>query len=178
MDINALHEIARSGDKAAEHDLFQKLSVRFGLIAHQRIYSEVDAEDVVQISLMTIAREYKQVNFEISFSAWAHKVLDNRILAHFKEKRSHGGQPVSQPDIMNQSDAWTPDPTLESRLLDCLQEMSAHDRRYARILNLHYQGYTAQEVCEKLRISRNHSYVILFRARSMLEKCLKKGGLL
>jgi RNA polymerase sigma-70 factor (ECF subfamily) len=178
MNINALYDIDRSGDKVAEDNLFQTLAVRFALIAHKRKYDKADAEDVVQNWLMTIAREYKQINFELSFSAWAHKVLDNRILAHFKEKRSHGGRTIPLFDDLNQPEAWAADPTLESRLLECLQEISAHDRRYARILNLHYQGYTTQEVCERLKVSQENSYVILFRARSKLEKCLEKGGIL
>jgi RNA polymerase sigma-70 factor (ECF subfamily) len=178
MDINALYEIARSGDRAAEDDLFQTLAVRLGLIAHHRIWDKADAEDVVQNSLMIIAREYKKMHFDVSFSAWAHKVLDNRILAHIKQKRSRGGQPAPLFDELNRPDAWTADPTLESRLLECLQEVSAHDRRYARMLNLHYQGYTTQEVCERLKITPKHSYVILFRARSRLEKCLEEDGIL
>jgi RNA polymerase sigma-70 factor (ECF subfamily) len=178
MAINALYDSARSGDKSAEDDLFQELTVRFGLIAHQRIHGGADADDVVQNSLMTIAREYKQIDFQVSFSAWAHKVLDNRILAHYKERRSHGGPPATLSDVVGQPRTWTADPTLESRLLGCLQEISAHDRRYARILNLHYQGYTTEEVCKKLKVSQEHSYVMLFRARSRLEKCLEEGGVL
>ena len=66
---------------------------------------------------------------------------------------------------------------LKEQLLFCLERVGQSNRRYARILNLYYQGYTTDEVCLRLGINANHSYVALWRARSLLEICLEKGDI-
>ncbi|MCP4703685.1 MAG: hypothetical protein GY865_03665, partial [candidate division Zixibacteria bacterium] len=51
------------------------------------------------------------------------------------------------------------------------------NRRHARILNLHFLGYTTEEICSRLEITKTNMYSLLSRARSMLELCLNKGSL-
>jgi DNA-directed RNA polymerase specialized sigma24 family protein len=40
---------------------------------------------------------------------------------------------------------------------------------------MRYQGYNTEEICEKMGLSRNGIYILLSRARKMLENCLKTG---
>ena len=56
MDIQALHDLARQGDDQAEQQLFEALSVRFGLFAKRRIQNPEDSEEVVQEALLAVAR--------------------------------------------------------------------------------------------------------------------------
>ena len=67
------------------------------------------------------------------------------------------------------------DPDLKRRLLGCLQKICRQNVRYARILNLHYQGYKTGEVCGRMDVRPATLYSVLSRARSMLEDCLEKG---
>jgi len=175
LDINSLYTAALTGEKTSEDQLFQALSVRFRLFALQRIWEKEDCNDVVQNTMLVIAREYKVTEITTSFSAWAYKVLDNRILAYIKSKKGRSGR--TEPLSENPSDRLSAetDPTLESRLLGCIKKVAEANRRYARVLNLYYQGYSTREVCDRLKITPNHSYVTLSRARSMLELCLEKG---
>lgn len=175
LEINALYAAAMTGDKISEERLFQALSVRFRLFALQRIWEEEDCYDVVQNTMLVIAREYKTTKFTTSFSAWAYKVLDNRILAYFKSRKGRSAKTETLSENPPDRNLVETDPTLEPRLLDCIKKVAGANRRYARILNLYYQGYSTREVCERLKIMPNHSYVTLSRARSMLELCLEKG---
>lgn len=175
MDINSLYTAARTGDKTSEEQLFQALSVRFRLFALQRIWDEEDCNDVVQNTMMVIAREYKVTDITTSFSAWAYKVLNNRILGYIKARRSQSGKTESLSEGPSEPSMTDTDPTLESRLIDCIKKVAGANRRYARVLNLYYQGFTTREVCDRLHMTPNHSYVALSRARSMLELCLEKG---
>ena len=177
VDINALHSAASRGDSQAEERLFEGLSARFRLFVRQRIRNQVDAEEVVQETLMTIYREYRSVDYTKSFSAWAYKVLDNRILGCIQKRKRENGRIDTGVDRdtvqLEARDSTTPG--LKQRLLECLQGIGSRNIRYARILNLHYQGYKTNEICDRLSLKPETFYSILSRARSLLGICLEKG---
>lgn len=175
MSINELYSQARAGEKSAENQLFQKLTDRFRLFAHQKIWNQEEAEDLVQAALAVVAAEYRQVNVEISFAAWAHKIIENRLLGYIQKQRRQKGRTTSSDEKEYLTAAWTPNPTLRMRLLDCLKKVGRANRRYARIINLHHFGYTREEVCKRLELTREQSYVVMSRARSMLKECLETG---
>jgi len=178
LDLNALYKKAICGDKSAEEALFSALSERFEQFAYHRIWDKEDSKDVLQDTLLAIAREYRQIEFETSFSAWAYKVLDNRILAYIKRKQLRQGRTEAGADSRgSQNRAEDVNPDLRLRLLDCLRKIGEVNRRHARILDLHYQGYTTEEICHRLKTTRNSIYIALHRARKMLETCLKTGDI-
>jgi RNA polymerase sigma factor (sigma-70 family) len=88
VSIETLYQSALQGDSAAEKTLFQQLSVRFGLICQHRIWNKEDAEEIVQEALVTVLGGFKDIEIERSFAAWAHKVLDNKILTYLKTKKA------------------------------------------------------------------------------------------
>lgn len=176
MNIDLLHEKTVSGDKFAEEELFAALSERFEQFAYHRIWDKEDAKDVVQSALSLIAKEYRSVVIEKSFAAWAYKVLDNRILAHIKASQRRRTRMADAPEFLDQPDlSASPNPDLRMRLLECLKKVGRVNRRHARIIDLHYHGFTTEEICGKLRLSRNGLYILLHRARKMLERCLETG---
>jgi len=174
-DINILYGQIRQGDAGKEKRLFQVLSEKFRYFALHRIWDRADAEEVVQNALMTIYGEFKTVEFTVSFAAWAYKVLDNKILDYIQTKKRRGllmdraiqNHRISQPTLS------TENPELKRRLLSCLEKIGRSHIRYARILNLHYQGFTTSEICRKVNLTRNVFYTSLFRARLLLVSCLE-----
>ena len=177
MDINELHLAAQKGDKSSEQQLFNKLSVRFHHFLNHKVSSNEDIEDIIQTALLTIAREYKNIEITRSFSSWAYKVLINVYLNYYKKRQFHKGKQVSLIDYNAVPGGWTADPHFEKVLIDCLRKICAGNNRYARILNFFYQGFGTEEVCRKLKISSANAYVILGRARSLLKTCLEKGDI-
>ncbi len=176
MNLNDLHKKAETGDKKAEDKLFQYLSERFGQFANRRIWDKENARETAQEALMLIAKEYRSISFNTSFQAWAYKVLDNKILNYIKQKRQRGDRVITVADIGEVGSAMiNADPNLRIRLLECLKEVGKANRRHARILDLHYLGYKTKEICERLKLSSNGFYIILHRARKMLEICLDTG---
>ncbi|MCP4566860.1 MAG: RNA polymerase sigma factor [FCB group bacterium] len=179
LDINTLYKIARNGDQASRDQLFDGLSARFRTFVRLRIQNEMDGEEIVQDALMAIAREYAGITIEISFAAWAYRVLNNRILAYLQTKKKRSQRTSRLPESES-SAAMTnhrPDPELKRRLIDCFQKLGRVNRRYARILNLRYQGYQTEEICNKMDVRSSNLYSILSRARSLLELCLEKGDI-
>jgi len=179
LNINNLYTIARDGNQAGEEELFKALTARFRLFARQRIWDELDSEEIVQDALMTICKEYRGIDFTTSFSAWAYKVLDNRILGYIQTKKRHNGRisSVSEAENLPATDRDNPKLELKRKLMQCMRKVASTNLRYARVLNLHYQGFNTEEICEKTGLTRNNLYSVLSRARSMLEYCLEKGDI-
>jgi RNA polymerase sigma factor (sigma-70 family) len=176
LNINDLYNETLSGDKTAENRLFQYLSERFEQFAHHRIWDVEDARDVAQEAMALIAREYKSIRIDISFIAWAYKVLDNRILSYIKKKRQRGDKVVTVEDVRLAGNVHIDmDTDLKTKLLDCLKKVAMSNRRHARILSLHYQGYNTDEICSRLKMTKNSLYITLSRARKTLEICLSTG---
>lgn len=176
MNINDLYQRALTEDKKAESELFQKLLEGFRVFLYQRVWNKDEIEDILQMALTTIASEYKQVDITSSFSAWAYKVVENRFLAYIQTKRREAGRYVELSESDCYGKSWIPEHSLKEALLKCLRKVGYKNRQYARILSLTYQGYSVMEICDKMKISKNQSYVILSRARSTLRECLKKGN--
>lgn len=176
MSINTLYNRVRDGEPGAEDRLFERLTDSFRLFVRQRVWSDEDVEDIVQESLIAIAGKYRGIEFETSFAAWAYKVLENKTLDYYRKKQCRESK-FAQIASDESSVAEKPNPGLRRKLLDCLRKINGANGRYARILNLQYQGYSTDEVCERMDLTRNSLYILLSRARSMLKLCLQKGDI-
>lgn len=147
------------------------------MILQHKVMNAEDADDVLQNTLMTIAGKYREIEFEVSFSAWAYKVLEINILAHYRKKGSERKRSGEIPENSDSSAAITPDPELKRRLLDCLRKLNESNIRHARILNFSYQGYDMDQICEKLKTTKTAAYILLSRARAKLKICINTGSM-
>jgi len=173
--INDLYQATLSGNPEAENRLFEALTERFRFFTRQRVGNKMEVEEIVQDALATVLDKYRKMEFETSFAAWAHKVVENKFLYFLQRKGRDQARntPLDNPDTV--ANPGVPDPTLRRRLLACLKKVCAINIRYARILNYHLHGYSRQEVSDKMKITLNQTYVSMSRARSMLKKCLAEG---
>ncbi len=174
-DISTIYREILAGEPAAEARLFRFLDVSFRMFVRHRIVNAQDREEVVQDALATIAAKYMSVQIETSFAGWAHKVLSNKILDYYKSKRVRAERQVAIEVAETFPGSPAVRPELKKRLLACLRKLHGVNCLHARVLNLHYQGYTTEEICSKLSISSGNLYVMLSRARTLLQLCLEKG---
>lgn len=170
----ALLTRARSGDRHAEQQIFEQLLARFRLFARRRIGDVHAADDVAQDACLTVLQKYRHETFTKGFEPWAWGVLQMHIKAYFRRRLDDRETLVA--DVPDDTPTGDFDPGLERQLLDCLARVAAANRGYARALVLIYQGHSAEAICHRLGISRNHLYVTLHRARAQLRKCLDGGG--
>ena len=175
--MNHLLARAREGDKSAEKQLFEYLFVRFRLFAKHRVREEEEAEDIAQEACITVLEKYRSERFTEGFQAWAYGVLKMKIGNHLQSAAAKQSRIMTQPatNWVRGMSSPSSDPVLRRRLVDCLRKILKVNRRYARALNLAYQGYETDEICKKLNLGRNNLYVILNRGRSMLRTCLETG---
>lgn len=175
MSINDLYNNIGSGDETAEQILFNRLSARFRVFAQHKILDKQDAEEVVQEALLTIAEKYREIEFNTSFASWAYQVLENKILGFYRKKYGRDTKFKQWEKDKGQARQIIPEPELKLQLLRCLKKIGRINQRHARILNLHYQGFAVEEICEKMKITKGNLYSILSRVRSLLQLCLEKG---
>lgn len=174
MKLDDLQRSARAGDPDAEKALLQHLNERFSLLAYQKVWNAEDAKDVVQEALAAVARELKTLDVHTSFTAWAQRVFENRLLAYIRSRQTQEKILGARLEIGPELASDEVSPRLRRRLLFCFERVARLSRRYARILNLHFQGYDTKEICRRLGISENNCYVLLFRSRTLLKDCLKE----
>jgi RNA polymerase sigma-70 factor (ECF subfamily) len=175
LDLNRLHDRACQGDKSAEDRLFEHLTVSFRLLARRKVRTEEDSEEVVQEALKAIAEAFRTVELKKSFAAWAHSILHHKIVDYVRARRPREDQHTQGAQAGRWCASASLDPAFEVRLLDCLRKVARANMRYARLLNLHHQGYTTAEICERFELTTTNFYVTLSRARNMLAACLDSG---
>lgn len=158
---------------SAENELFVKLRERFQLFLKLKIRNRLDIDDILQDCLVVIADKYKVEERKENFSGWAYQVLQNKLLAYYRDKQ----RKIASHESLEESNtvqAVTPDYQLIVNLKDCLKEMHEVNKRYTEVINRYYHGYTADEIVEAMNLTKNSMYILLSRARTMLMTCLKK----
>lgn len=177
MNINDLYEELVGSEGADENRLFSALSERFLLFIEHKLLERADAEEIVQNAMLVISAKYRQTRFEISFSAWAHGVLQKELLRHYKKKGIR--RKYFEPNPPEQSLGFYEDidPGILSRLKKCIRQLCLVNARYARVLNLSHLGFSSDEISRKLGVTKNNLYVLLNRGRSLLKDCLEKGDI-
>lgn len=168
---------AKAGSREAEEQLFEILRARFRTIAKRRVLEKETAEDVVQEACLTVLEKYKTEEFHSGFEPWAYRVLRMKIGNYLQLKKTRQRKINHEVDIMDISETAMSQSNqdLEAMLVDCLRKIARASRRYARVLSFSYQGYKADEICKRLRVTKSSLYSMLCRSRSLMNQCLESG---
>jgi len=174
--ISQLWIKAKNGDSKAENEVFAYLFVRFKRFAKRKIKEKEDAKDLAQDAIIVVLQKYKTMTFTTGFEAWAYGILKNKI-GNYLQKEEKRRKNVVDSSFIEKStkDSNIMDPNLVRLITECLKKILQKSQRYARVLNLIYQGYKANEIARKLNIKRNNVYTILNRGRSLLKYCINTG---
>jgi len=159
--------------------------------AQSRLVDRTTAEDVVQETFLSALNSMKNFKGRSSERTWLTSILKHKILDHFR-KRQREKTPndlgVPQDNLQQSFDDkghWKKSPskwdTNPKKLLEqkeflrvlhtCLEELSG---RVARTFVLReIEGLSTDEICKVLNISATNCWVILYRARMLLRRCLE-----
>ncbi len=174
--LQQLFSRALGGDQTAETELFEHLFVRFVYLAKRRV-GEEEAEDIAQDACTTILRKFRTETGVERFDIWAYGVLKRKI-GNFYQRRDTRRKVMvgnGEVDDMTGLIQTESNPEIRRILMVCLRKLIVSYPRYARILNLVYQGFSTDEVCRKLNIKPGNVYVMLNRGRKLLSDCLEGG---
>ena len=168
--------MALKGDKTAEDRLFKHLRERFTLIAGLYISKE-DAKEIAQDTCMAVFESYKSLSTPYKYNAWAHKILKNKIANYYKKRSLEKENIIKEDsqDIQNIYANDSADHEIIMTLRSCLKKLKATFPRYAEVILLSHEGFSTEEICLRLKISRNNLYVLLNRGRKILRDCIFDG---
>lgn len=162
---------------------------RFAL---SRIKDQAVAEDLVQETFMAALRGRKNFKGRSAVKTWLSAILKHKIVDYLRKKtREHV---INDTDTITETvdgffhkngswkirpGKWNLDPSkvYEQRefmdtLFKCLSELP--DRLSKIFMLREMEGYSTKEICNALEISSTNSWVMLYRARTFLRRCLER----
>jgi len=147
------------------------------------------AEDAVQETLAAALAAEKTFAGRSNLRTWLTGILKHKIVDAIR--RTSREQPLEADledldRLFDESGHWReppaawPEDALENKqfllaLERCLAELPARTGQ-AFIMREHL-GLETAEICQELGVTPTHCWVLLYRARVALRRCLEKGGL-
>ena len=165
-----------SGDESAAEEFdrrFRPYLVRF---AAQRINAD-EIADVVQDTLFAAAREIRAENFagRSEVGSWLVRILRNKIADHCRKRKREMQTIVPPPTLSHFADAiYDPadpaqaDPGLAIEIEELLSTLPKEQRV---LITLHLrEGWTTEEIAQRMRMVPSTVGGILWRAKRALQK--------
>lgn len=90
---------ARSGDLAAENELFERLSARIRALAKKRVWDPHAAEDLAQETLKTVCEKYRDVELPRGLLPWVFTVFHHKMGNYLKRERTRSREVQSLDDL-------------------------------------------------------------------------------
>ena len=158
-----------------------------------RVRDVAAAEDIVQETFLAALNSYKNYQGRSSEKTWLTGILKHKIVDYFRNKKKealyHDTNTLSfaPEDFFNRKGQWKikpvkwnadPQKLIEQQefmkvLHDCLSQIS---QRHANAFILReIIGEKVKEICKTLDITPTNCWVILYRARMYLRRCLEKS---
>lgn len=179
-----LLDAARKGDDAALETLLAAVQPQLYRFSMRMCRHEEDAEDVLQDSMLTLARNFKQFRGDSSLSTWLYSVarsmcIKKRRKSKFAPEREESWEEVAHREGAGLADA---DPTPEAQA----EKLQAWEQVQEAILQLtpeqrevlvlrDVEGLSAKEVATVTETSVSAVKSRLHRARVELRKFLSGG---
>ncbi len=160
-------------DRSAQKRLYDRYAPHLYGICLRYLKDPADAEDALVISFTRILDRISQYQGEGSFEGWMRKIAIRESLQVLRKKNR---LPFESPlDTIQEN--CLPSTTLEPlHLEDLLHLIQQLPPGYRAIFNLYaIDGFTHKEIAEQLHITENTSKSQLSRARSYLQKMVKRS---
>ena len=139
--------LAQQGDREALNDLLERVQVPLFRYIRGILCSDTAAsEDVLQETLLRIARKLRWLNDPRLFEAWAYRIASNEA---YRALRRRSRQPIEEP-VDEELPAGDPPPLSAADVSTVIEALSPASRA---VLLLHYQEERRlEEIAEILAI--------------------------
>ncbi|MDC6350559.1 sigma-70 family RNA polymerase sigma factor [Zeaxanthinibacter sp. PT1] len=171
MDLEELINQCRKGSRQAQESLYKKYSpVLYGIcLKYSR--NKTEAEDNLHDSFIVIFDKIAQFKFKGSFEGWMKRITVNTVLQKYR-KEVYMNVVNENSEGEEEEPAFYDEINLQT-LLGYIQELP---HKYRLTFNLYVlDGFTHQEISEKLGTSAGTSKSNLARARAILKEKIKKA---
>ena len=180
-------ERIRSGDAEAIQIVVQKYLRQILRAAHGAGLDSQDAEDMTQATFATFIESAPRFEGRSHVRTWLFGILYKKIA----ESRRGARRDLRMDDIdqvveqrfaadgswirpPRAADAQFYDREVREKIEDCLEGVPTQQRVAFDLREV--EGFTTQEICKILEVTRTNLGVILYRARNRLRECLESKG--
>ena len=192
---NAIENLAFSKDELMSSDNwiseYGDYLYRYAFI---QLKSQPEAEDVVQDTLLSAYKARDQFQGKSSVKTWLTTILRNKIIDHIRKNKKHSNNEqisINDDSVVNSTfnsygvwtkwiNSWASSPEVLAEQKDFMNQLSSclvalpNNLRQVFVLR-NVENLSTEEISEKLDISANNVWVILYRSRMRLRECLEKN---
>jgi RNA polymerase sigma-70 factor (ECF subfamily) len=164
-------ERARQGDETAMRALWSRHAPHIDAVVRRLVGNDLDlAADIAQEVWIQIFRALPQYRGDSQFGTWAHRIAVNRTLNALRKTRRLA---KIETDVEEDSAIVEPDPE-RSLMMATIEGAAAKLSPGARAVFLLHdvEGFTHEEIAERLGITSGGSKSQLFKARAKLRTLL------
>jgi RNA polymerase sigma-70 factor, ECF subfamily len=162
---------AVQGDEAAMRSLWSRHAPHVDAVVRRLVGNDLDlAADIAQEVWIQIFRALPQYRGESQFGTWAHRIAVNRTLNALRKTRRLA---KIETDVEEDTAIVEPEPE-RALMLQTIENAATKLSPGARaVFMLHdVEGYTHEEIAERLGITSGGSKSQLFKARAKLRTLL------
>jgi RNA polymerase sigma-70 factor (ECF subfamily) len=162
---------AMQGDEAAMRALWARHAPHIDAVVRRLVGNDLDlAADIAQEVWIQIFRALPQYRGDSQFSTWAHRIAVNRTLNALRKTRRLA---KIETDVEEDSAIVDPDPD-RALMMATIEGAAAKLSPGARAVFLLHdvEGFTHEEIAERLGITSGGSKSQLFKARAKLRTLL------
>jgi RNA polymerase sigma-70 factor, ECF subfamily len=162
---------AIQGDEAAMRALWARHSPHVDAVVRRLVGNDLDlAADIAQEVWIQIFRALPQYRGDSQFGTWAHRIAVNRTLNALRKTRRLA---KIETDVEEDTAMIEPDPE-RSLMIQSIETAASKLSPGARAVFLLHdvEGYTHEEIAERLGITSGGSKSQLFKARAKLRTLL------
>jgi RNA polymerase sigma-70 factor (ECF subfamily) len=176
--------LARSGDRAAMHELYERHRTRIFNLAYRYVRNVPDAEDILQETFIKAFRslEKSQLDDETYFSTWLYRIAVNCAMDHFRRQRRREGDDGWHRDLLASEEGAAPlspeAACLQQETMARVQQVLAglSSRKRMIVVLRHYQQLKIQEIAGLLGCSQGSVKKQLFQALAQLRVGMNVSG--
>lgn len=165
-DERRLVKALKAGKPAAQRLLYEQMAGKMMAVCQRYARNREEAEDILQEGFIRVFRKIGTYKGEGSFEGWVRRVITNIAIRHY-QKNSRIHVVVGLEEIEHEYGASLLDQ--EFATADLLSMVQRLPDGYRMVFNLFaIEGYSHQEIAQKLDISEGTSKSQLARARKAL----------
>lgn len=170
----------RNGDVHSFDEVFRKFNKRIYFFSVSYLKSREEAEGIVQEVFLSLWKNRTRIELQSDFKAYLFTITFNAIKKRFRKLERERKHLAAYSLSVNTKDDSS-DPEVEYNQLTELLEKSIDQlpgRQKEIFLLSKREGLTAEEIAERLKISKRTVENHLFRAKTFLKNSLVDGRLL
>ena len=164
---------AKKGDRAAFKLLYDNFKTRWYMICLRYMSNRMDADDALQNALVNIFSKINQFDTKRGdFGAWSSRIVVNECIMLIRKHNKRINDVQVEDDWNIHDDKETALEALSRKeLMELIQKLPDG---YRLVFNMYViEGYSHQEIADKLGVSVGTSKSQLFKAKKMLKQALE-----